>query len=268
MLSIIIPAEAQRSLLNRCLKALIASEATSCPIELVVVVNDDLLNDARSFESEATARGWQMQILKLDRSGRRSALNLGDAAAKLPWRAYVSDMAAVSPKLLDELCRALDGPKARYVCAGVSFETPSLISRAYLDAYQQVLNILPLMQNVQLYAVNAAGRARWSHFPDTVSDDLFVKLLFRPDEMAELDNASGSIVVKDLQSLVQAKIRKENSIKILDEGYPELMSLCNGRVKLNYRDFIAIGMNNPIGFLLFFGLDFFSRIFNLSQIQR
>ena len=260
MLSIIIPAELEQSSLNRCLTSLIASDSTFCPIEIIVVACENIGEETVAFEKKAAARGWRLQVLKIDKYDRIGALNAGDSAAKWPWRAYISDSVAVSPKLLDQLCRALDGPKARYVFGSVGFKTRGLISRTYVKTYQQISDILPFMQGRELYAVNAAGRARWGQFPDAVSDELYVKLLFNCNEVTILNDPVSSASVKGPHSLAQTKLQHETEIRTIINNCPDFIKDNRSKLTLSLSEMITVGINNPRGFLLYLGLDFVAKL--------
>jgi glycosyltransferase involved in cell wall biosynthesis len=256
LLSIIIPVNNEQSRLDKCLGSLLASDATPFPIEIVVVTSDATEEVARSFESRASARGWELQVININQFNRVSALNAGDATARWPWRAYLSDEATVSPQLLSKVCRALDGPKARY-----AYERASLNAATC----QQVSTMAPSAHGCEFYAVNAAGRARWGQFPNVVSDDVYIKLLFSSKERTKLSPPNDDISIKGFQSLAQLRLQEKIILKQLRENYPELVNRYEERTVLGLEELFSIGVKDPFGLFRYFMVGFFAH-FGYSRL--
>lgn len=253
MLSVIIPANNEEALLGTCLESLLASEPPACCVEIVVVANgcnDNTAGIAREFQTRVEARGWKMQVLDLTKGGKIRALNAGDAVASLPWRAYLDADVTVSPTLLDQLCRALDGPKARYASGNLRITAEGWVSKAYAATYRKVPFIARGVPGCGLFAVNAAGRARWGQFPDIISDDTFVRLLFRQEERIAVKARYNWPLVEGFGNLVRVRRRQDRGVRQVAALYPEL---CKNDEKsvLGISGKLALLARNPVGFTMY-----------------
>ena len=94
--------------------------------------------------------------------------------------------ARVSAGLMGQLATVLTDDRPRYATGTARIpRAQSWVTRAYARFWQR----LPFAQSVApgygLFAVNAAGRARWAEFPAIISDDTFVRLQFLPLERTQ-----------------------------------------------------------------------------------
>ena len=256
MLSVIIPANNEQALLGACLNSLLASDSTACTVEIIVVANgctDRTVEVARGYVAQAQARGWKMQVLDLPEGGKMRALNAGDAAARLPWRAYLDADVTVAPGLLNQLCRALDGPKAAYASGTLRITAQGWVSRAYAAPYRQVPFMARGVPGCGLFAVNAAGRARWDSFPDIISDDTYVRLLFRPEERIAVPATYDWPVVEGFGALVRVRRRQDRGARQVAALYPELMAH-EDKPRLGPGGMLALFARNPVGFAVYSGV--------------
>ncbi|HRK43439.1 MAG TPA: glycosyltransferase, partial [Gemmobacter sp.] len=190
MLSVIIPASNEEGYIGPCLAALFASGPVPGGAEAIVVANgcrDRTADVARGMAARVEAAGWGFRVIERRDGGKPAALDAGDAAALGDLRAYLDADVIVSPMLMAQLAEALAGPEPRYA-SGTAMIPPakSWVTRAYARFWQS----LPFAQSVApgygLFAVNAAGRARWAQFPAIISDDTFVRLQFLPAERVQV----------------------------------------------------------------------------------
>lgn len=256
MLSVIIPANNEQALLGDCLTSLMASDAPACPVEIVVVANgctDRTAEIAQGFVAQAAARGWRMQVLDLTQGGKMRALNAGDEAAHLPWRAYLDADVTVAPGLLNQLCHALDGPKARYASGTLRIKAQGTISKAYAATYRRVPFMSHGVPGCGLFAVNAAGRARWGKFPDIISDDTYVRLLFRPDERVAVSATYDWPIVEGFRALVKVRRRQDRGVRQVAALYPDLMEN-EDKARLGWRGMVHLAVRNPLGFAVYSGV--------------
>lgn len=227
-LSILIPASNEVGHIGPCLSALLASDPVpECGIEIIVIANgcrDDTAARARRFQPEAEARGWQLQVIEQAKGSKIAALNTGDDAARGTMRAYLDADVTVSPALLPELARALQVPAPRYV-TGTPAIAPatSRATRLYARLWQQVPFMRDAAPGFGLYAVNAAGRARWGAFPDIISDDTFVRLHFTPSERVQLGASYQWPMVEGFANLVRVRRRQDRGVAQIAEHYPQLV---------------------------------------------
>ena len=256
MLSIVIPASNEEAFIGDCLTSVLASDSVACPIEIIVVANgctDRTADVARSFESQAQARGWRMQVLDLPQGGKMRALNAGDAAAHWPWRAYLDADVTLSPALLAQLCRALDGPKARYASGRLRITAQGWVSRAYAANYRRVPFMAQGVPGCGLFAVNAAGRARWGMFPDIISDDTYVRLRFRPKERMAVDAPYDWPIVEGMGALVRVRQRQDRGVRQVAALYPDLMAN-EDKARLGLGGMLLLAARNPLGFAVYAGV--------------
>lgn len=253
MLSVIIPANNEEALVGACLDALFASDSTFCAIEVIVVANgctDHTAKVAQSYKARAELRGWKLKVLDLVEGGKMRALNAGDAAASLPWRAYLDADVTVTPALLDQLCRALDGSKTVYASGTLRITAQGWVSRAYAATYRQVPFMARGVPGCGLFAVNAAARARWDTFPDIISDDTFVRLLFRPKERVAVSATYNWPVVEGFSALVRVRRRQDRGARQVAALYPDLMAH-EDKAALGLGGMLMLFARNPVGFAVY-----------------
>jgi glycosyltransferase involved in cell wall biosynthesis len=256
VLSVIIPANNEQALLGACLSSVMASDSPACPIEIIVVANgctDATAEVAQGFVAQAQARGWKMQVLDLTQGGKMRALNAGDAAATLPWRAYLDADVTLHPKLLDQLCHALDGPKARYASGTLRITAQGTVSRGYAATYRRVPFMAQGVPGCGLFAVNAAGRARWGKVPDIISDDTYVRLLFRPEERVAVRATYDWPIVEGFRALVRVRRRQDRGVRQVAALFPDLMAN-EDKARLGPRGMLMLALRNPVGFAIYSGV--------------
>ena len=206
-MSIVIPAHDEGPLVRIGLERMLA-DAQPGEFEVVVVANgctDDTADQARSVDG--------VTVVEIGRASKILALNAGDAAARGFPRAYVDSDVSISTATLRALAAALDEtdePRAAAPRLRVDIAQTSRPVRAYyrvwaLSDYRGDGHI-----GSGVYAVNAAGRARWDAFPDVIADDRFVQQRFRPAERRSLDDEEFVVAAsKDMRTHIRRGIRIE-----------------------------------------------------------
>ncbi len=260
-MSVIIPANNEAAYIGACLEALIpepvqagAGAGGSGGTEIVVVANactDDTVAIARSFEARAAAQGWRLIVLDLAQGGKLNALNAGDRAARGEIRVYVDGDLIVSPQLLGQIRAALDRPEPAYA-GGRPTVAPgkSRITRAYARIWVRVPFITECVPGCGVYAVNAAGRARWGEFPDIISDDTFVRLQFAPEERIGVPAPYHFWLAEGFGNLVRVRRRQDVGVAEIARRYPALMRN-EDKPRLGLARLLGLAARDPVGFGLY-----------------
>lgn len=192
-LSVVIPAHNEAHSLASCL-ASIADSPLADTTEVVVVPNgctDDTADVARRF----AGRLPHLTVAETPVPSKVHALNVGDRHATAFPRVYLDADIALSPDALPALREALSGPQALVATPQVIFDTSAASQR--VKRFYRIFERLPYARDglvgLGVYALSAAGRARFDAFPDLTSDDLFVQRLFAPHERRA---TAGTFVVR------------------------------------------------------------------------
>jgi glycosyltransferase involved in cell wall biosynthesis len=256
-LSVIVPASNEAAHISACLSALARARWDPArPAEILVVVNgseDDTAEIARTYEAVLARAGLALRVFEHEEAGKIGALNVGDAAASGGARLYLDADVTVSPDLPRTLLAALDTPAPRFASGRVEITGRGGIARAYARFWRKVPFMSASVPGCGLYAVNAAGRARWGAFPDVIADDLFARLCFAPGERVAVAAGYRWPVAEGLAALVRVRRRQDAGVAEIARRFPELMANEDkGRFPLRER--IVRGLRDPIGFGVYSGV--------------
>lgn len=254
-LTIIVPANNEEAYLASCLHSLMASEPADCAVQVLVVANastDKTVEVARSFEPAAARIGWTMQVIDLAQPGKLNALNVGDDLAKGEVRMYLDADVLVSPALVRLVVAELLATSApRYASGSPQIsEAQSAVTRAYAKFWQMLPFARSEAPGFGLFAVNAAGRSRWGRFPDIISDDTFVRLLFAPNERKGVSATYQWPMVEGFDRLVKVRRRQDEGVKEIAQKWPELLRNEDKQVPTS-REIMAMAFREPVGFLIY-----------------
>lgn len=254
-LTIIVPANNEEAYLADCLKALMASEPTDAHVQLLVVANactDRTVEVARSFEASARGKDWIMHVVDLAEPGKLNALNVGDDMAAGDLRLYLDADVLVSPPLVRMLVDALiSTPGARYA-SGKPQVSPaqSWVTRAYARFWQELPFARSEAPGFGVFAVNAAGRSRWGRFPDIISDDTYVRLLFAPRERKGVTATYEWPMVEGFWRLVKVRRRQDEGVREITRKWPALVRN-EGKPRLGAAELVRMAAKEPMGFLVY-----------------
>ena len=247
MLSLIIPASNEQDWIGPCLEAVAASGPVPGGLEVIVVANgcrDGTAAVARGFAGRLPG----LQVLDLAEGSKPGALTAGDAVARGEMRAYLDADCLLSPGVLAALARALARPEPVY--AGATPEIPrakSAVTRAYAGFWQRLPFARSVAPGYGLYAVNAAGRARWGDFPRIISDDTFVRLQFAAEERVQVADRYQWPMVEGFAALVRVRRRQDRGVRELAELSPGLMER-EGKTRLGAMALLGLALRDPVGF--------------------
>jgi glycosyltransferase involved in cell wall biosynthesis len=222
MISVIMPAHNEAAVIARALRALVDG-AEPDELEIIVVCNgcfDYTADVARRFAPV-------VRVLETDVPSKTNALNLGDTVARSFPRVYADADIVIG---LDAV-RAL---VARLAQGDVDAVAPTPVPNAagcsrLVQAYYKVRARLPSARQgiggSGVYALSAAGRARFAAFPDITADDAFVRLQFAPRDRATIPSVQSTVYPpRTLRSLVKIRTRIYYGIAELAARFPELMA--------------------------------------------
>ncbi|NEY90186.1 glycosyltransferase family 2 protein [Rhodobacteraceae bacterium KMS-5] len=251
VLSVIIPACNEEGYIGACLTALFESHAIPGGAEAIVVANgcrDNTADRARAMANAARAAGWGFQVLDLAEGGKPKALNAGDRAASGATRAYLDADVIVSPAVMADLAHVLNGDSPLY--AGATPRIPrarSAITRAYARFWLRLPFARSVAPGYGLFAVNAAGRARWGEFPAIISDDTFVRLQFTPAERVQVASLYDWPMIEGFAALARVRRRQDAGVAEIDRLYPGLSDR-DGKTPLTKINLAKLALQDPVGF--------------------
>lgn len=255
--SVILPANNEAALIGGCIGALLASEGPKDrSVEVIVVANgctDATVEVARSFSDAAEARGWLLTVIDRPEGGKPGALNAGDAAASGALRIYLDADVLVAPGLLAELVSVLDQPGPRYASGAVEIAADSAVSRAYARIWRRVPFMRDVVPGCGLFAVNAEGRARWDAFPEIISDDIYVRLQFRPDERKGVGAPYRWPIAEGWWNLVKVRRRQNAGVREISARYPELVQN-DDKPDFPLGEKMVLALRDPLGFAVYAGV--------------
>lgn len=247
--SLILPANNEADFIGAALSALIHQSDPGVPVEIIVVANgctDATARIARGFEAGAIARGWSLIVIEEARGSKLNALNIGDRRASGPIRIYHDADIVCAPDLVRGIAEALSTDAPRYATGRLRVRrAATFVTRAYATFWQS----LPFVQGgavgTGLYAVNAAGRARWAEFPDIISDDTFVRIQFAPTERIEVAADYDWPMIEGLRNLVRVRRRQDRGVNELARRWPALM-VNEGKARMTPGGFLRRALRHPV----------------------
>lgn len=242
MISVIIPAHDEGSVIGRTLKAL-TNGAAPGELDVIVVCNgctDDTAAVARSF-------GVPVRVIETDTASKAHALNLGDRAAYGFPRIYADGDVVVTLEAIRTLARRLDqgggvlavAPTPKFDLTGCSWPV-----RACFD----IRSLLPSAQEgiggSGVYALSAAGRARFHEFPNVTADDGYVRIQFQPEERETLRSAHSMVFPpRTIRRLIATKTRAHYGSYELKSRFPGAWQ--NRRGESNHASLLRL-FRNPL----------------------
>lgn len=251
MISVIIPASNEAALIGGCLAALVASDAVSA--QVIVVANgcrDETVAVAEGERGTVEGRGWTLTVLDLADGGKLAALNAGDAVAKGDLRAYLDADVIVSPGLMSALVAVLNREDAAYASGRLRITAKSPASRAYARIWSRVPFMSKGVPGCGLYAVNAAGRARWGGFPAIISDDTFVRLQFAPQERHTAPAPYDWPIAEGFGALARVRRRQDRGVAEIARLYPALLGN-DDKLPIGALGKLRLFLTDPIGFAVY-----------------
>jgi glycosyltransferase involved in cell wall biosynthesis len=239
MISVIIPAHDEGSVIARTLKAM-TNGAAPGELDVIVVCNgctDDTAAVARRF-------GPPVRVIETDTAGKSHALNLGDRAAHGFPRIYADADVVITLEAIRTLARRLDHGGVLAVAPTPNFDLSecSWAVRACFD----IRSLLPSAQEgiggSGVYALSAAGRGRFHEFPMLTADDGYVRIQFQPEERETLRSTNSMVFPpRTIGRLIATKTRAHYGSYELENRFPGPWQ--NRRGESNHRSLLRLFRN-------------------------
>ncbi len=246
----IVPAHNEAGYIGACLDAVFASMLDDVQVQVIVVANGCTDATAQIARGYADAER-DLEVIETEAGGKLHALELGDAAARYGTRIYLDADVIVSPGLVAGLLGALDVTAPRYA-SGRPVVAParSAVTRAYARFWQTLPFVASGVPGFGIFAVNAAGRARWGAWPQIISDDTFVRLHFTPAQRFAVPAPYSWPMVEGWRNLVRVRRRQDRGVAEIAARYPELLRN-EGKAPVGLRGILARALRDPAGFAIY-----------------
>lgn len=258
----VIPAYNEAPWIGACLDAVAASGGPA-HAQVIVVANgctDETAAIARGRAEGFAARGWQLAVLELAQGNKIAALNAADAIVRAPVRAYLDADVVVDEGVLGQLTEVLRGTRPAYASGTLQIAEPaSPVSRAYRRIYAQVPFIAHGVPGCGLFAVNAAGRARWGDWPAIISDDTFARLNFSGDERRTVPGRYRWPLVEGWRALVRVRRRQNVGVEEIARRFPHLAAN-DDKPPLGLGQKLSMALCDPLGFAVYGGVALATRL--------
>lgn len=252
MLSVVVPANNEAGYIGDCLDALLRQQGTGIDnVEVIVAANactDTTVEIANGFADRAHARGWNLTVLDIEQGGKPNALNQADQIVTGSVRIYLDADIICDLDLLSQLAAALDRSDPTYASGRlVVAEATSWTTRRYAHLWSQLPFVATGVPGAGLFAVNANGRKRWSSFPEIISDDGYVRLLFAPAERIRVASRYFWPMTEGFSRLVKVRRRQDAGMREIFQKFPDLK-------KNDVRepiDHVQIFLRSPLSYLVY-----------------
>lgn len=250
-LAVIIPANNEECHIEECLRALLRQDNNAGCLQIIVAANactDKTEEISNSLVSDAQARGWLLTCQSSAYPGKLEALNRADKLVRSPARIYLDADVICDPGLIGQLREALNGSEPIYA-TGTIMVAPakSWFTRRYADFWLNLPFVRGGAVGAGLFAVNAAGRARWGEFPSIISDDTYARLNFSPAERIEVPARYHWPMVEGLGNLIRVRRRQDAGVREVYRYFPALQSN-EGKAKLTTGGLAKLALSMPIAF--------------------
>ena len=253
MLTIIIPAYNEASVISECLDSLLA-QTYQGSLEIIVAANgcsDETAALARTYEDGFMSKGYALLVIEITRGNKNNAINHSDSIARFGNRLYLDADVVCDEDLITQIVDELATTKPIYVSGTLNIqEGPSFSSRCYGTIWKATPYIRDTIPGCGCYAVNATGRALWNQFPKIHSDDKFVRLLFSRNQRRQVKAKYYWPLPQGFLTLIKIRTRWTRGNRQLASLHPELSINDSKRIEWDSR-FIKHILTNPVATLIF-----------------
>lgn len=263
MLSIIIPAFNEETVIEACLDSLLQqkrdSKSQNFLFEIIVAANgcyDKTVFLCKNYYDLMAERGIKFIVLELTEGNKNNAINTADNIASFSSRLYLDADVVCEPFLVAQIITLLDVSSPRYASGTLAIQDgPSFFSRAYGKIWRKTPYIRDTIPGCGCYAVNNSGRKLWKKFPMIHSDDKFVRLLFDHSQRKQASAKYFWPLPQGFFTLLKIRIRWIHGNRQLVSSFPELQENDSKRLKVDL-DFLKTVLSNPISTIVFLTIYF------------
>lgn len=252
---IIIPANNEENYIGACLEALLKQE--NCGSLNVVVAANACTDRTAAITREMTeafaCRGHRLTCLSLPEPGKIKALRAAEThVPEEASRAYLDADVLCDSMLIGQVREVFHTATSACYATGTLTVVPAenWITRCYSRFWKKLPFVLSGAVGAGFFAVNGAGRQRWSEFPDIISDDTFVRLQFTPDERIEVSSRYHWPMVEGFDRLVRVRRRQDQGVAELMRRWPMIFQREN-KERLSTSKLVNLAVQDPIGFGVF-----------------
>jgi glycosyltransferase involved in cell wall biosynthesis len=220
MISIVIPAHNESSVITRTLRAL-TTGALPDELDVIVVCNgctDDTATIARRF-------GAPVRVIETSLGNKTHALNLGDQVARAFPRIYVDADVVVTLSTIRALAERLEQGGVIAVAPRPYFDLTacSWLVRAFYDIRCRLPSFDEGIGGSGVYALSEIARRRFNDFPNLVADDTYVRVQFMREERETLTSVKSIVFAPHtINDLIAIEARADFGTFELARIYPEL----------------------------------------------
>ncbi|MEE4187003.1 MAG: glycosyltransferase family 2 protein [Roseobacter sp.] len=260
---IIVPANNEENYIGACLQSLL-DQKNPGEMQIIIAANactDRTIEIAQALTEDFVAQGHRLVCIDLPEPGKIKALRAAEAYVPAhASRAYLDADVTCGATLIAKIRKTLKTSAPRYATGTMSVVPTENWTTRY---YSQFWKKLPFFRSgavgAGFFAVNAAGRDRWSEFPDVISDDTFVRLQFNPGERIEVSSPYHWPMVEGFSKLVRVRRRQDQGVAELMQRWPTIFKREN-KPPLSASMLIRLAARDPLGFIVFSAVSLMVRL--------
>ncbi|MFS4582224.1 glycosyltransferase family 2 protein [Phaeobacter sp. C3_T13_0] len=226
LLSVLIPAHNEAGYIGPCLSALFASDQLpgNARGEVLVIANGCTDTTVAEASAVPVPPKWTCTVVDRSEGGKIGALQEGETRITGHIQIYLDADVIVTPTLMAQICDALDVDAPRYASGSPRLApAKSMVSRLYGRFWVTLPFIRQGVPGFGLFAMNAAGRARWMDWPDVIADDIYARLSFAPAERIRLEASYQWPLIEGFRNLVRVRRRQNAGVAEIAQRFPELL---------------------------------------------
>lgn len=220
-LDVVVPAHDEERLVGDCLRAVLAPQ-DGLSVRVIVVANGCTDRTADVVRATVPPPGHELLLVELPEAAKWRALNAATPHLRGGPVVHLDADTVLLPGTLAALAAALAGAAGPVLAAPppVLARPRSRLTRGFAAVWTQLPAVAGQVTGSGVYAVNAAGRARWTDFPPLTADDAFVRSLFGPQETVVTAAGGFGLVLPEGRELVAVLRRWQRGNRELAAGDP------------------------------------------------